>query len=74
MSTNKVHMVMSEVYPPGRWDSDYSIYRVFTTPEVAEACRARLTAKWGTGGCAPQFSVQVHDVVVNDIPGQGEWG
>jgi hypothetical protein len=73
MSQDQIHVVMCNSYSPGSDQGHISIHRVFTTPEAAEACRARLAAKWGTSGYAPQFEVEVHDVVDRDVPSSDGW-
>lgn len=73
MSQGQIHVVMQTSYSPGSDQGYINIHRVFTTPEAAEACRARLTAKWGTGGYSPRFEVEVHDVVDADVPSSDGW-
>ncbi len=45
MTQGQIYVVMQDSYSPGSDQGYISIHRVFTTPEAAEACRARLTAK-----------------------------
>lgn len=73
MEPTQVYVVISDSYSPGNDIGHRSIHRVFTTPEAAEACRARLTERWGKGGYSPQFEVEVHDVVDEDVPSPDGW-
>jgi hypothetical protein len=73
MTQDKVYVVMCTSYTPGVDQGYISIHRVFTTLAAAEACRDRLTERWGKGGYSPQFEVETHDMLAEDHPSPDGW-